>query len=484
MNLRKKTVKGVSWTITSQVLRLLITITVTAILARLLNPSDFGIVAMVLVFTNFFSMFNDMGLASAIIQKRDVTELQLSSLFWINLIEGLFVSIIFLTLAPLIATFYSKSIIKPIVMVMSSLFTITSIGMVQRALFSKEMEFKKLSIIEITAAFLSGTVAVVLASIGCGVWSIVAQSLSQYFILSVLLFIFSNWKPKFMFKWQPIVSFLGFGIPLMGFNLVNYFSRNLDNMLIGRYLGSVQLGYYDVAYKSLLFPLSNISQVAGRVMFPALSKLDDEKERIRQAYIQATRYIALVTFPITAGLAILAPQFVRVILGSKWEKAIFLVQIFALIGGLQSLYTTTGWIYLVRGRTGVLFFAGLAVAVVYATSFVIGLRWNVEGVAISYAIAFLLILLPWYLVPFRLIEMKMWYYVKQFRGIIFATLGMALLLLGLKLFFERCFHMGDLALLIVLILVGTIIYICLIFIIDRDIIYSSKDIVNNIISKY
>ena len=171
-----------------------------------------------------------------------------------------------------------------------------------------------------------------MAATGFGVWSIVAQSLTQAFVLAVLLFVLSPWKPKFLLRWQPTKGLLGYGLPLMGFNFVNYFSRNLDNLLIGKYLGAAQLGYYDIACRSLLFPLSNVSTVIGRVMFPALSRMEDDKARVRSGYTKATRNIALVTFPVLAGLAVVAPQLVRVLLGAKWERSIFLIQMLALVG--------------------------------------------------------------------------------------------------------------------------------------------------------
>lgn len=483
LGLKDKTVRGVLWTICSQTTRLLLNIIVTAVLAHLLNPEDFGTIAMVAVFTVFFTIFNDIGLPSAIIQKQEVTDEQLSSLFWINLIEGILVTIILIALAPIIANFYDKSVLKPIVIVMSLLFTISSIGMIQLALFSKMMNFKTIAIIEIAASMAGGITAIILAAIGFGVWSFVFQALALNLVQSILLFSLSKWKPGFMFKWKPVKSFVQYGLPLMGFNLVNYFSRNMDNLLIGKYLGVKQLGYYDVAYKSLLFPLQNVSIVIGRVMFPALSKLEDEKERIRSAYTQATRYIALITFPVTAGLAVLAPQVVRVVLGPEWERAILIMQILAAIGGIQSLYTTVGWIYLSQGRTGILFVVGVIMAIIYVISFIIGLHWNIEGVAIAYAIAFLLILYPYYKIPFSFIDMQLWHYLKQFRSIFIATICMASFILGLRLLFERILELGDIPILVILIVVGVFTYIGLLSIIDSNILKDIKRTIQSILSR-
>lgn len=480
VDLRRKTVKGVAWTILSQVSRLLITLVVTAVLARLLSPKDFGLIAMVAVFSSFFTLFNDMGLPSAIIHKREVTEEELSSAFWINLLEGLTITVVLLLLAPVIAGFYSKSMLKPIVMVMSMLFTISSLGMIQSALFSKRMDFRTLAIIEITAAALGGGVAVTLAATGFGVWSIVSNSITQACVLGTLLFVLSSWKPKLLMRWKPVRGLLGYGLPLMGFNFVNYFSRNLDNLLIGRYLGASQLGYYDVAYRSLLFPLQNVSSVIGRVIFPALSHMEDDKARVREAYIRATRYIAVITFPLMAGLFVLAPQLVRVVLGTKWERSIFLIQVLALVGALGSIYTTIGWIYMSQGRTGVLFIFGIIIAALYTGSFIAGLHWNVEGVAVAYAITFTLLMYPSLAIPFRFIDMKFWYFAKQFRTIVVATMGMATVMIGLKFLMEDVMRIGDLPILIVLVLIGTASFIGILFLLDRDLLRGLLEIFRDI----
>jgi O-antigen/teichoic acid export membrane protein len=420
------------------------------------------------VFTGFFTVVNELGLSSAIIQKRDVTEEDLSSAFWVNLLEGLGITVVLVILAPLIASFYSRSVLKPIIMVLSMIFVISSAGMIQAGLFSKRMDFRTLAICEIIASALGGGTAVALAATGFGVWSIVSQVLVQAFVLAVLLFFLSSWKPKLILKWKATRGLLGFGLPLLGFNFVNYFSRNLDNLLIGKYLGANQLGYYDVAYKSLLFPMQNVSQVIGRVMFPALSHLEDDKARVRSAYIKATRYIALLTFPLMAGLAVLAPQLVRVLLGPKWARAVFLIEVLAAIGGLQSIYTTIGWIYLSQGRTGVLFLFGVASAAVYAASFVVGLHWNVEGVAVAYAIAFVLLMYPSFAIPFRFIDMKFWHYARQFLTIVVATLGMVAVMAGLRLLFEKVLHLGDLPILVTVMAVGAACYISILALVDRE----------------
>jgi PST family polysaccharide transporter len=270
MDLTTKTVQGVGWTGTSQFIRLLLQLGITAILARLLTPTDFGLLAMVVVFTNLVMIFRDFGLTAALIQRKGVTEEHLSSSFWINILTGLLLAFLLAALAPVIAYFYGEDRLTLIIIVLASTFFISSFGIVQTALFTKELNFKPLAVIEILAVAISGTIAVFMAFSGFGVWSLVWQQVISSFVIVISLWTLSSWRPKILFQWQRVKELLGFGLNLTGFSFVNYFNRNLDNLLIGKFLGSASLGFYNLAYQLLLFPLSNISSVIGRVMFKAV----------------------------------------------------------------------------------------------------------------------------------------------------------------------------------------------------------------------
>ena len=468
MNLTQKTVQGVGWSGISQIARLLIHFGITAILARLLTPNDFGLLAMVVVFTNFVMIFRDFGLTAALIQRKEIIEEHLSSCFWINILVGFLLTLVFVVLAPLISHFYSEIKLNSIIMILASIFFISSFGIVQTALFTKKMNFKPLVIVEISAIAISGTAAIVLAFSGFGVWSLVWQQIISSFVIVFLLWIFSDWRPKFMFRWQRVKELLGFGLNLIGFNFVNYFNRNLDNLLIGRFLGSVPLGFYNLAYRLLLFPLSNISSIIGRVMFPSLSMIQDDKNKIYYIYIKATRYIAVITFPLMMGLFVVAPQFIRVVFGLQWERSIFLIQILSLVGLGQSIGSTVGWIYQSQGRTDILFRWGLFSVTIVTIGFVIGLRWNIEGVAIAYALVSFLLIYPNFAIPFRLIDLKLSYFIKKFYTIFLATIGMGGIVFILRYYMENILGENDLVILIANVIIGVISYASLLFLLDKN----------------
>jgi len=470
LTLTRRTAKGIAWTAIAQAVRLGLTFLIVAVLARLLNPKDFGLIAMVAVFTNLFLLLNDLGLSAALVQKSEVEEQQLSSAFWINLIEGVAVTGLFVAAAPLVASFYSKPVLLPIMIVLSVNFTLSSFGIIQFALFSREMDFKTLSIIEMIAAAAAGIIAIIFAVLGFGVWSLVAQSLISTGLTAFLLFFRCEWKPRRFMRWKPVRELLRFGLPLMGFNLINYFSRNTDNLLIGKFLGSTPLGYYDLAYRLLLFPLGNVSMIFGRVMFPALSRIKHDKARVRSAYIRATRLIAVVVFPVMAGAVVLAQPFVRVVFGTKWGPSAFLIEVLSLVAIIQSVGSTVGWIYQSQGRTGVLFKWGIFATAICITGIGVGLIWGVDGVAVGYAIAVILLLYPLFAIPFRFIDMNFLHFVGHFKYIAGATVITAALILGIRMLFEKLLGTGDLLMLLVSIAVGAVAYLVLISVLDKGVV--------------
>jgi len=468
MSLTSKTVQGIGWSGTSEIICLLLRFGVTAILARLLSPNDFGILAMVFVFTNFVSIFRDFGLTAALIQRKELTEEHLSSSFWINVLVGLFLSICMAASAPAISYFYAEVRLTLIVVILASTFFISSFGIVQTSLFTKELKFKSLAIIEILTVVISGTVAIILAFAGLGVWSLVWQQIVFNITVVILLWFFSKWRPKILFKWQPVKELLRFGLNLTGFRFVNYFSRNLDNLLIGKFLGSIPLGFYSLAYRLLLFPLGNISSVIGRVMFPSLSVIQDDKNKVSRNYIKATRYIAVVTFPIMIGLMVVAPEFISVIFGPQWDRSIFLVQVLALVGLVQSILATVGWIYNSQGRVDIQLRWGIFATGVLTAAFIIGLFWDLEGVVIAYAFAQALLLYPALAIPFRLVHLRVTEFSKQFKSIFVATMAMGITVFMLRFLLKTTLQPNSLITLISMVIVGIISYAGFLFVLEKS----------------
>jgi O-antigen/teichoic acid export membrane protein len=389
-DLKDKTIKGVAWSGISQFGKQLCQVLITAVMARMLTPTDFGLIGMATVFTGFITIFNTLGVSSALIQKQDTTTQHLSSAFWLNVFFGLFLTVFFICVSPWIARFYHQPGLNLILIVLSLNFFISSFSTVQRSVLIKEMEFKILTKRDITAIILSGIIGIIMAFYGFGVWSLVGQSLALTFFNAYLLWTLSPWKPQWYFSLKEIKDIFLFSSNVTGFNIVNYFARNVDYLLIGKFLGGESLGFYTLAYKMMLVPIANISWVLCRVMFPAFSKIQHDIARVRRNYLKIIQVVSLVTFPLLLGLFAIAPELVEIFLGSHWKPSVPIIQILCFCGMVQSVTSVGGVIYLSLGRPGLQLSIGIINTILASLSILYGLQYGVTGVALSYTIFYIL----------------------------------------------------------------------------------------------
>ncbi len=213
------------------------------------------------------------------------------------------------------------------------------------------MEFSKIAKVNLASTTLSGIGAVVLAYRGGGVWSLVFQNLLNSFFFTIAVYSLCSWRPKWKFSYPALKDLFGYTFNLFGFNFLNYWSRNADNMLIGKFFGSTPLGYYSRAYGLMLLPISQVIGVVSGVMFPALSAIQHDKERVKQVYLRMTSVISLFVCPLMVGLWVTARPFVLTVYGEKWTAIIPLLQVLSILGIFQSLSNPAGWIYTSQGRT-------------------------------------------------------------------------------------------------------------------------------------
>jgi len=458
--LRQKTIRGVGWSAISLVGKQGLTFVVTIILARLLSPQEFGLLAMVTILINFASIFGELGFSAALVNMQDVQPVHLSSVFWLNLSIGLILSIVFVGLAPIIAYFYQKPILIPLTMYLSFNFVISSFNIVQSTMLIKSLDFRTLSKIDIAAVAISGVIAIVMASSGYGVWSLATQSVIVTLVTAVLLWVSNTWRPSFIFRWSAIKDLMGFSISLFGSKLLNYWVRNLDYLLIGRLMGTGPLGIYNRAYTLMLVPLNTVSQVLARVMFPAFSLIQGDKEKVKRAFLQVTRTVALVTFPMMLGLLVTAKPFVLTIFGPQWAQMIPILKIFSLVGLIQSIGTLNGNIYLSQGRADLQFKVGVVVHLVPLLGIIIGLRWGIIGVAVGYGIGSFLISYPTFYFAACLIDLKFGLHLRNLASLFMCSLFMAATMWGAGLLLP--FILPHWIVLIVQVLCGGLTYLILI----------------------
>lgn len=407
MSLKQAAVSGVKWSSISFAARRGLAFATNIVLARLLSPNDFGLVAMASLALGFIDLFKDLGTGAAVIQHKDPSEALLSSVFWVNAGFGLVVAAALYCLSPAIGAFYHEPAVAPLMQVLSLSFFVSALSIVQSSLLARDMAFERLAKIELATAVFSSLAAIGAAWAGFGVMSLVYQPLLNSMFLLVLLWVANTWRPRWIFRWSELREVAGYSLNLTFYNVLNYFARNADNLLIGRYLGAQELGYYDLAYRLMLYPLQGISAVVSKVMFPLYSKMQDDNSLFRRTYLSAISAISLLSFPLMLGLAAVSGPFVMVFFGKQWQAVIPLLMIFAPIGAIQSINTTVGSIYQAKGRTDWMLRVGGVFSLLVMLAFVIGLQWGMMGVAAAYAIVYLVFFLPSMHIAFRLIDLPL-----------------------------------------------------------------------------
>ncbi len=376
------------------------------ILARLLPAEDFGVIAMATVVTGFASLFRDMGTAAAVIQKPELSVPLLDSVFWFNAVIGLAIATIVLLFSPVIALGFAEPRLEMVLCLLSLAFPMASLGAVHQALAERAFRFRPVALVEALGAFL-GLACVVWAALhGWGVYSLVLQTLVSVCVATVGFWWISGWRPSRRWCGKEMRGLIGFSGNLVGFNMFNYFARNADNILIGRFLGASELGYYTMAYRLMLWPLQNISNVVGRALFPHFSRMQDDRPRLTHAYLRATAAIVVITAPLMFGLFVLREPFVKVVLGQAWAPVADVLTWLAMVGFMQAIGTTVGSLYLATGRTDVMLKWGMAAGIIATLAFVIGLQWGIEGVAAAYAVVSFILFWPSLAIPFRLIGLR------------------------------------------------------------------------------
>jgi O-antigen/teichoic acid export membrane protein len=405
-NLRKQTLSGLGWSAASQILGQVLQFVTTAILSRILSPREYGLLGMVVVFTGFAATFSDLSLGASIIQKRDVSERHLNSVFWLNVLIGGLLTLVFVLAAPLIARFYGEPSLRLLTMVVAINFVLNSVNIVQSALLEKALNFRAKFWINIVAITISAAVALTMVFTGAGIWSLVAQSLVTTVVITGVMWCLSPWRPNLSFDLSAIRELMRFSNHLVGFSIINYWSRNFDKLVIGRVLGSAALGVYGLASRLMQLPLTNVTNVTHSVMFPALSAMQSNVESTRRVYLRANRMIALLTFPMMIGLSALAEPTILAVYGNKWRDAVGIVQILCFAGMSQSVYNTASWIFFSSGKTDTFFRLGVYATFVRVVGIAVGIHWGITGAAWAYFLGGFLIWYPTWAAAGRLIHLR------------------------------------------------------------------------------
>lgn len=386
--------RGGMVTMLAQLAKMIMQVTATIILARLLLPEAFGLVAMVAVLLTFLEMFKDLGLSAATVQRPSISHAEVSALFWINVALGVVAAGLMVPLAPILAWFYDEPALLNITLAFGIGFLISGFSTQHLALLRRQMRFSLLAGIQMGAEILAMAAAVIAAVAGAGYWALVIQRLVWAICLSAGGWLFCGWRPGRPAPLRQVRDMLGFGGNVTGSNLANLLVRTLDQILIGWYWGATQLGYYDRAYKILLVPVASLNFPLFSVAMPTLSRLADQPERYRRAYLRVVEKLNMATMP-AAAILIAAPDLiVHLLFGPQWAPAIPIMAWLGLATLYQPILQTFGWLLMTQNRTAEMLHWGTICSVITAAGVVVGLPFGATGVAAGFALSGLFIRLP------------------------------------------------------------------------------------------
>ena len=389
--IRSAAIRGVFWVSGERVTTRIVDQIFTLVLARILSPSDFGLVALAVVFTGFLQSFSQMGLGAAIIQRKEIDEGHLSSAFWAQMSVAVLLVLVAAAGSGLFSTFTREPTVGTVALILSLGFMLTAGSAIQIAVISRVMEYRRLVVRTFIATFVGGVVGVLMAWSKMGVWSLAGQMLTVSGITTALLYRSASWRPRFYFSWPKFRELWAFGMPLVVARLLTFFIRYSDNLLIGRYLGASALGYYSVAYTLFTAPFTDLIVLGNQVMTSALSRLQGAADQFKTAFLTATRYVALVALPAVLGMALLARLQIKAMFGAGWLPASPVLSILA-VAGFISLMLALGPSALQAAGHSRLQLRWTTISLfVYIPAFVIGLRWQIIGVAAGYLVATVLL---------------------------------------------------------------------------------------------
>jgi len=376
------------------------------VLTRLIAPSEYGLMAMAGIATNLAMLLRDMGTAAAIIQKETVSQETASSIFWFNVVMGFTLCLLTIGVAPLMSDMFNAPGLTPVLWLLALTFPIASSAAAHQAMLERHSNFRAIANIETVASFLSLVAALAAAWAGWGVYSLVIQALVTGVISSALIWRKSQWRPDFKVQLGELKGIYQFSASMAGYQLTSYLFRNADAFIVGKYLGAAALGLYSLAYKVMLFPVQNISWVAGRAVLPVMSRMQNDLPELSKLFLKVLSFLSFVTAPLMFGLLACAEQFTAVAFAPKWAAMADILAFLAVVGYLQVIVGVTGPVMMALGRTDILFKLAIFGAAVHLLGFWWGAKFGGVGVAVAYLIASCVVAPVTFWLTTRLLQMS------------------------------------------------------------------------------
>jgi O-antigen/teichoic acid export membrane protein len=441
MSLRQEAVKGVVWSAAQKWGVRLISALVMIILPRLVMPESFGLVAYAVVFTSFAQLFVDQGFSDAIVQFPNLEREHLDTAFWIGVFAGTALTVGFILAAGQIATLFHKPELAPVLRWLSPIFILSALSSVQQSYLRRNFAFRSLTIRSLISTVASSVVALTMAFLGCGVWSLVAKLLVDGAVNVIALWQVTDWKPSFHLSTRHFKQLFSYGINILGGNFVDWLSVHSDDFLIGYFLGDLALGYYTLGYNLLIILTDLLVSVPNLVAFPVFSKIQNEPERLKNAFFEVTQLQSLIAFPVFLGIAAVAPEAIRVIYTEEWAASIPVIQILMLIGIVRSAVYFYSSIFRAAGKPSWRFGLYALTALLNVIGFLVVVRMGIVAVAISYVcVSYLLMPLYFFLIQ-KIVHITALSHLQQYLPAFAGSVAMIGTVLILKHFLGENFTM-------------------------------------------
>ncbi len=377
--LKIKTIRAGAWSLVEALTMRGVQFVVGIILARLLLPEQFGLIGMLMVFTALAQTLMDSGFGAALIQKQDLTEKDINSIFYFNILTGVLLVCCLYVVSPWIATFYDQPILSPLLRLISLTLIINALGLVQNVLIVRELNFKIQAKVTFIASILSGVIGISMAYQGYGVWSLAAQQISSSIFRTILLWLFSSWRPAWIFSFKSLREMFRFGSKLLAAGVLNTFFDNVYLIVIGKLFPLAELGYFTRAKNLQQLPSTTLSSVVSRVTFPVFSAIQDDPERIKRGMKKALTMLVFINFPMMLGLAVVSRPLVLVLLTEKWTPCIPYLQLLCLVGVMFPLHVINLNVLQAMGKSDLFLRLEIIKKSLVVLNIVITYRWGISA---------------------------------------------------------------------------------------------------------
>jgi PST family polysaccharide transporter len=393
-DLKERAIRGASVKVFAQATNLVLRVGSLMVLARLLDPKDFGLVGMVTAITGVLSLFRDFGLSSAAVQRVSVTDEQASTLFWINILFGIGLWLVLVAASPIVAVFYREPRLLRVTIVLAFGFLFNAAGIQHSAMLQRQMRFTALATVELISAIISLGVGIGMAATGCGYWSLVVMTITQPLVSTTGLWTATLWTPGLPRRGAGIRSMMRFGGTVTLATVIIYIAYNFEKVLLGRFWGAEAIGLYGRAYQLINIPTDSLNSAVGEVAFSALSRVQNEAERLRNYFLKGYSLVLAMTVPITIAAAIFAHDLIRVVLGPKWNDAASIFQLLAPTILIFAMINPLAWLLFSTGLVGRNLKIVCVIAPLAITAYFLGLPHGPKGVALAYSTVMALWIIP------------------------------------------------------------------------------------------